>query len=200
MNKPYAEACDRNRDPILSVLRSLFAGVHAVLEIGSGTGQHAVYFAENLPHLQWHPSDRASELSAVRAWTEDAGLSNLHAPRELDVTVRPWSVPEVDAVFSANTAHIMHEPAVAAMIAGVGDLLPEGGLFALYGPFNYGGGYTSDSNARFDQWLKARDPGSAIRHFENLQVLASDAGMALHSDIEMPANNRVLCWRKSADG
>jgi len=195
--KPYAESCDQNRDPILDVLRPLLASCSTVLEIGSGTGQHAVYFSRHMPHLHWQPSDRGENLPGIHLWREEAGLANLEAPVELDVTRKPWPVIGADAVFSANTVHIMSWPQVEAMIEGIGQLLPDQGLFLLYGPFNYDGQYISDSNRRFDGWLKARDPLSGIRDFTALDVLATQAGMYLQDDIAMPANNRILCWCKS---
>ena len=195
--KPYAESCDQNRDPILEQLRPLLVAASTVLEIGSGTGQHAVYFSTHLPHLHWQPSDRGENLPGIRLWCAEAGLANLKAPLELDVTRQPWPAIEADAVFSANTAHIMAWPQVEAMMEGIGKLLPDGGVFLLYGPFNYNGRYTSDSNRRFDGWLKARDPLSGVRDFESLDELAGQAGMHLQDDIAMPANNRILCWRKS---
>ncbi|WP_293648849.1 DUF938 domain-containing protein [Thiolapillus sp.] len=195
--KPYAESCDQNRDPILEQLRPLLVAASTVLEIGSGTGQHAVYFSTHLPHLHWQPSDRGENLPGIRLWCAEAGLANLKAPLELDVTRQPWPAIETDAVFSANTAHIMAWPQVEAMMEGIGKLLPDGGVFLLYGPFNYNGRYTSDSNRRFDGWLKARDPLSGVRDFESLDELAGQVGMHLQDDIAMPANNRILCWRKS---
>lgn len=195
--KPFSEACERNRDPILAVLAPLLADRHSVLEIGSGTGQHAVHFAAHLAHVEWYPSDLPEHHAGIRAWLEQARLVNAHAPIALDVTQDDWPVPPVDAVFSANTAHIMHWPMVQAMFAGVGRLLPPGGVFALYGPFNYGDRYTSDSNARFDASLKARDPGMGIRNFEDLQLLAREAALQLEADFALPANNRLLCWRKA---
>ncbi len=194
--KPYSEACDQNREPILAVIAPLFADRAAVLEIGSGTGQHAVFFAARLPQLRWHASDLAEHHPGIRLWLEEAGLANLSGPIALDVLDADWQVPEVDAVFSANTAHIMSAGAVAAMFAGVGRTLPAGGLFVLYGPFNYDRSYTSESNARFDAWLKARDPASGIRDFEDLDALAAANGMRLLRDFGMPANNRTLCWRR----
>ena len=194
--KPYAESCDQNRDPILAVLSPLFAESSSVLEIGSGTGQHAVYFSLKMPHLNWYASDTAEHHEGIRMWLQESRLPNLSGPLLLDVRQECWPELEVDAVFSANTAHIMHPGEVEAMVIGVGRLLPAGGLFALYGPFNYGGSYTSESNARFDQWLKSRDPNSAIRDFEALNRLAEKAGMSLLEDFEMPVNNRLLAWRK----
>nr|WP_260292024.1 class I SAM-dependent methyltransferase [Sedimenticola hydrogenitrophicus] len=194
--KPYAESCDQNREPILSVIRPLFDDRQRVLEIGSGTGQHAVYFAAALPHLTWYTSDCAEYHAGIRLWLEEAALPNVRAPLPLDVARSEWPALDVDAVFSANTAHIMHWPEVEAMFAGVGRLLQTGGLFVLYGPFNYQGRFTSDSNARFDGWLKGRDPGMGVRDFEALERLAVAAGMALLNDYPMPANNRILCWRR----
>lgn len=194
--KPYAESCDQNREPILSVLREALANSSSVLEIGSGTGQHAVAFATAMPHLIWHTSDRAENHAGIRMWLEASGLANISSPLLLDVRQDDWPALAVDAVFTANTAHIMHWPAVEAMFAGIGRLLPAGGDFLIYGPFNYGNGYTSDSNASFDQWLKARDPLSGIRNFEDLDGLASRAGMVLRNDYAMPANNRILHWQR----
>ncbi|MCK9532337.1 MAG: class I SAM-dependent methyltransferase [Gammaproteobacteria bacterium] len=194
--KPYAESCDQNREPILAVLRGLFADRKAVLEIGSGTGQHAVYFGAQLPFLQWYTSDRSENHAGIRLWLAEAGLANVHPPLALDVTQTDWPAPAVDAVFSANTTHIMDWPAVESLFAGLGQLLPGGGLFALYGPFNYDGRYTSESNARFDAWLKQRDPRSGIRDVADLNALADAAGLALRDDFAMPQNNRLLCWER----
>lgn len=198
MTRPFSQACENNKAPILAVLRRHFGAVDGVFEIGSGTGQHAVFFAEQFPHLVWQPSDVAAHLEGIRQWTDGAGLPNLRAPIEVDVTVRPWPIERTAAVFSANTAHIMGWPVVERFIAGVGDVLDHGGVFCLYGPFNYGGRYTSESNARFDQWLAQRDPQSAIRDFEAVDALAGAAGMELVEDNPMPANNRLLVWKSAA--
>jgi cyclopropane fatty-acyl-phospholipid synthase-like methyltransferase len=195
--KPYAESCDENRGPILSVIQPLLQDCSSVLEIGSGTGQHAVYFAEKMPHLVWHTSDCTEYLAGIRLWLDEAALDNLRAPIALDVARSEWPDGSFDAVFSANTAHIMHGPDVEAMFSGVGSVLTSGGRFLLYGPFNYNQRYTSESNAGFDAWLKSRDPGSGLRDFEALDALARDAGMRLERDHEMPVNNRMLYWVKS---
>ncbi|HPQ96979.1 MAG: DUF938 domain-containing protein [Thiothrix sp.] len=195
--RPFAESCEQNRDPILAVLRRLFADRRQVLEIGSGTGQHAVYFARYLPWLFWQTSDQAEHHPGIRAWLTDAALPNTGLPLLLDVRQPDWPALAVDAVFSANTLHIMSWPAVEACFAGVGRLLPAGGQFAVYGPFNYGGEYTSAGNARFDQWLQQRDPASGVRNFEDLAQLAQAAGLHLREDVGMPANNRMLCWEKA---
>ncbi|MFZ1386021.1 MAG: DUF938 domain-containing protein [Thiolinea sp.] len=194
--KPYAASCDENRDPILAVLRPLLAEHKSVLEIGSGTGQHAVYFGEQLPHLTWQTSDQLEYHQGIKAWLQDTQLPNVLAPLVLDVRQTEWPQLKIDAIFSANTLHIMSWAAVQACFAGVSSLLAANGLFIVYGPFNYGGQFTSASNARFEQWLKQRDPESGIRNFEDLQVLAAKAGMELQADYEMPVNNRVLVWRK----
>ena len=196
MNKPYSAACDNNREPILNIIEPLFKECRDVLEIGSGNGQHAVYFAEKLPHLTWHCSDVEENHDDINLWLKDTALINVRLPLNLDVTQSVWPAVTVDAVFSANTAHIMSWQQVGDFFSGVGKLLPEGGLFTLYGPFNYGNQYTSESNARFDVWLKSRDPLSAIRNFEDIDRLANAACMVFKEDYEMPANNRILFWEK----
>lgn len=196
MTKPYSESCVQNRDAILAVIEPLLQAHKTVLEIGSGTGQHAVYFAQAMAHLAWHTSDQAIYHAGIQQWLDEAQLPNVHAPLILDVLQPSWPQPEVDAVFTANTFHIMSMEMVSACIAGVGKLLPPGGLFLVYGPFNYNGEYTSGSNAQFDQWLAAQNPDSAIRDFETVDQLAQQAGMVLQDDFAMPANNRILCWRK----
>ncbi len=192
--KPYSESCDQNRDPILAVIQPLFSACKELLEIGSGTGQHAVFFAQQMPHLIWHTSDRRENHSGISMWLNEADLANTGLPLALDVSHDHWPQQEFDAVFSANSAHIMHFQDVETMFAGVGRVLKQGGLFALYGPFNYNGEFTSESNARFDLWLKDRDPLSGVRDFEALNQLARQAGMQLLNDDEMPANNRILSW------
>ena len=194
--KPFSEACEQNKQPILTVLQQHFADRQTVLEIGSGTGQHAVFFAAQLPHLRWLTSEILDMHEGIRAWMAEAQLSNVEQPLELDVNQAEWPVKQVDAVFSANTVHIMAWPSVENMFAGIGRILQRHGVFCLYGPFNYQGTYTSDSNARFDQGLKQRDPRSGIRDVDDVQVLADAAQLELINDHEMPVNNRTLVWRK----
>jgi len=196
MVKPYAEACERNSGPILDVLSVDFADAREVLEIGSGTGQHAVYFAQHLPHLTWRTSDMPEYHQGINAWITDAALANIMPPVALDVRDTVWPVTAVDAVFSANTLHIMDGNAVQALFRGVGRVLNADGALAIYGPFNYGGRFTSDSNARFDASLRARGVGSALRDFETVNALACDIGLELVRDVAMPANNRTLVWRR----
>ncbi|MEW8656995.1 MAG: DUF938 domain-containing protein [Candidatus Thiodiazotropha endolucinida] len=191
--KPYSEACDENKAPILEVLLRLYRDVQTVLEIGSGTGQHAVHFATAMPHLTWQTSDMEENHPGIRAWLREAALPNVCNPIGLNVS-RAWPAGEYDAIFSANTTHIMSWPEVELMFQGVGQVLKRGGCFALYGPFNYQGGYTSESNQRFDQWLKSRDPLSGIRDFEMLDELAASNHLIFSEDVEMPVNNRILVW------
>jgi hypothetical protein len=198
--KPHAPSCDRNREPILAVLRKHFAGRGRVLEIASGTGQHAVHFAAAMPWLTWQTSDVADSLPGIRAWLDEASLPNTPPPLALDALQSPWPAIDADAVFTANSLHIMGVDAVEAFFRGVGRVLagvPDGTLVA-YGPFNYAGAYSSDSNRDFDVWLKARDPRSGIRDFEAIDALATDAGLRLVADVAMPANNRCLVWRRGA--
>jgi cyclopropane fatty-acyl-phospholipid synthase-like methyltransferase len=194
--KPYVEACERNRGPILEVLRVELAGRTRLLEIGSGTGHHAVHLAPELPGLLWQTSDLAENHADIEARLAEAGLANVLPPLILDVGKGDWPAERYDAVFSSNTAHWMSWSEVACLFSGVGEILEVGGVFCLYGPFNYRGDYTAASNASFDRWLKARDPSSGIRDFEAVDALAREAGMTLESDHEMPANNRMLVWSK----
>ena len=195
MDKPYAESCDQNKEPILSVIKPLLQDKKTVLEIGSGTGQHAVHFAAQMPHLTWQTSDQKDYLPGINMWLDDARLANVLAPFELDVKHPHWPNKQYDVIFSANTLHIMHWTAVQAFFSGVKDRLSSKGLLLIYGPFNYHYQYTSESNARFDEWLKARDPQSGIRDFEELNKLAVAHDMSLLHDYAMPANNRILCWQ-----
>ena len=191
-----SEACERNKGPILEVLSGALAASRAVLEIGSGTGQHAVHFARHLPHLRWQPTERAAELAPLAERIALEGPANLAAAIELDVRVHPWPVVSCDAVFSANTLHIMAWEAVEDFFRGVGRALGAPGVLCVYGPFRYRGGYTSDSNAEFDRFLRRRDPASGLRDFEALTSLAGAQGLELAAEHAMPANNQTLVWRR----
>jgi cyclopropane fatty-acyl-phospholipid synthase-like methyltransferase len=195
-DKPFAPACEENRDPILAVIGPLLRDCRSLLEVGSGTGQHAVYFAAHLPALRWQTSDRPEYLPGIRLWLAEAGRDNLPEPLELDVS-GAWPAGPFDAVFSANTAHIMGMPEVADMFRGVGRVLRPGGVFALYGPFSYGGRHTSESNREFDHWLRVHDPDSGVRDLDDLTPIAAEAGLRLEDDHPMPVNNRTLIWRRS---
>ena len=194
-DKPFSAACERNREPILAVLRSHFADRRRVLEVGSGTGQHAVHFAAALPQLVWQTSDRPEWLPGIRLWLAEAGLPNTPPPIELDVR-GPWPGERFDAVFSANTLHIMGWPEVEALFAGLPAVLADDARLTIYGPFNYGGCFTSASNAAFDAGLRADAPKRGIRDFEAVDALARGIGFELVEDLAMPANNRCLSWRR----
>ncbi len=194
-----SEACERNKGPILAVLGAELAASRSVLEIGSGTGQHAVHFALHLPHLSWQPTELGGELGPLDERIRLEGPPNLQPAIALDVRRHPWPVGRVDAVFSANTLHIMAWDAVEHFFRGVGAVLAAPGVLCVYGPFRYRGGYTSASNAQFDRYLRQRDPLSGIRDFEALERLASGAGLALAADHAMPAHNQTLVWRRGAE-
>ena len=195
--KPFWPACERNTGPILDVLRRVFADVNDVLEIGSGTGQHAVSFAAALPHLVWRTSDLLCSHADINAWIDEAQLENVERPLSLDVGCRQWPVASAGSVFSANTAHIMHWPEVVAMFEGVAGLLSESAPFVLYGPFRLDGSHTSPSNAAFERSLRAYDPGMGLRDLRDLVRVAAGGSLMLEEDIAMPSNNRTLVWRKA---
>ncbi|WP_299789364.1 DUF938 domain-containing protein [uncultured Shewanella sp.] len=191
---PFSQSCENNKDPILDIIKTTFAQSTQLLEIGSGSAQHAVYFAEHLPHLVWQTSDQPAYIEGIEMRLAQTSLANLRAPLALDVT-RPWPLPEqanIDAIFTANTLHIMSQQMVEALFDGIGKHLIPTGQVCIYGPFNYGGEYSSESNARFDIWLKERDPRSAIRNIEWIQTLAKMNGLKFCADHPMPANNRLL--------
>ena len=195
--KPFSEACVRNREPILAVLSEFFADRQHVLEIGSGTGQHAVHFAAALPALRWQCADRSDNLPGIRAWLDEAALPNTLAPLAFDVDDAPWPLSgRYDAVFSANTLHIMSWPQVERLFAGLPNLLADDACVIVYGPFHYNGAATSPSNAAFDASLRANGSPRGIRDFEAVSALATAAGLVLVEDRAMPANNRCLIWRR----
>tara|TARA_R110002110_G_scaffold213154_3_gene426311 strand:+ start:46636 stop:47223 length:588 start_codon:yes stop_codon:yes gene_type:complete len=194
--KPYSQACENNKQPILECLRDILVEPGLVLEIGSGTGQHAEYLATQLPHLQWQPTNHPSVADCEERLRE-AALANVLPPLALDVAASNWPLVAADAAFSANTAHIMGWPEVQAMFHGLAAILPEGAPFCLYGPFNYGGSFTSDSNRAFDQHLRSRAAHMGIRDIEDLLDLAALSGFTLAADNAMPANNRLLVWRRT---
>lgn len=192
-----SEACERNKGPILEVLRGAFQNVGSVLEIGSGTGQHAVHFAKNMPHITWQPSDLEYYLPGLKDRLEQQGSPNIKEPILLDVTAKTWDVGSFEGVFTANTFHIMSEALVELFFSGLDTTLFQGGKLCVYGPFNYGGEFTSESNERFNEFLRSRDPESGIRDFEWVNSLAEAQRLTLYKDHEMPANNRLLEWRKN---
>ena len=206
--KPHSAPAERNRDPILAVLRQYFGDRQNVLEIGSGTGQHAVHFAAALPWLQWQASDHADALAGIEAWRAEAALANLPPPIELQAVpgnglqpppplpVGADGAPGFDAVFSANTLHIMGWPQVRALFAALPAITRDDALLVVYGPFKVGGQYTSDSNRAFDDWLAANYPEGGQRDIEAVQALATEAGFREIAAFAMPANNQCRVWRR----
>jgi hypothetical protein len=198
--KPRSEACERNRDPILKVLMQWLLDPGTALEIGSGTGQHAVYFAKHMPHITWLTSDLDDHRAGIRAWVSDSQLPNLTLPMRLDVSDSHWPVEHTQYVFSANTTHIMNWTQVQAMFTGVAQTLGPKGVFCLYGPFNHNGEFTSDSNRAFDSLLRSQNAEMGVRDDAALVALARRVGLELAGDYWLPANNRTLVWTKPQVG
>jgi cyclopropane fatty-acyl-phospholipid synthase-like methyltransferase len=198
MTKPFSPACERNSAPILAVLRGVLRHRTRILEIGSGTGQHAVHFASHLPHLQWHTSDLAENHPGIHAWLEEAALDNVAPPVVLDMQAPDWPDIAFDAAFTANTAHIMAWPQVETMFAGIAARLPPDGLFCVYGPFNYEGRFTGQGNADFDAALWAAAPHRGLRDIEAVTSLAGEQGLVLQADNAMPSDNRLLVFARAA--
>jgi hypothetical protein len=196
---PFSEACERNKDVILELIAPYLKSASSVLEVGSGTAQHAVHFSRNCPALQWQTSDQAHYIEGIEAQLAVAEVSNVQRPLVLNVNQRPW-VEEgrrFDAVYTANTFHIMTENDVLQFFAGLESVMNEQCLLIIYGPFKYGGQFTSDSNASFDHSLRSRGCGSEIRDFELVEELAERIGLRLVKDFTMPANNQLLVWQRS---
>ncbi len=195
-----APATARNRDPILDVLRRVLPTEGLVLEIASGTGEHAAHFARHLPGIVWQPSDPDAESRAsIAAWRESEALPNLRAPRELDVRARTWPIAAADAIVCINMVHISPWTATLALLAGAARVLPSGAPLVLYGPYHVGGNPTAPSNAAFDESLRARNPEWGVRHLEDVERAANAAGFALAETIPMPANNFTLVFRRSGE-
>ena len=197
--KPHSESCAQNQIPILETLQEILINQQHVLEIASGTGQHAVYFGCALPHLTWQTSELAHNHAGILAWLNETKLPNVFPPVVIDVNDDQWPVEKVDAVFNANTVHIISWPEVERMFAGIARVLSAGGILCLYGPFNYGEKFTSESNASFDVWLKSRDKNSSVRNFEAINRLAETHGLFLLRDVSMPSNNRTLVWQRASN-
>lgn len=197
---PFSQACERNKDPILEVIHPYWEHHKSVLEIGTGTAQHALYFAQSCKTLNWQPSDQACYLPGIKAQLANQPVANILAPIELDVCALPWPTPapSYDMIYSANTLHIMPWTAVEAFFTGLGQVTHHGSILAVYGPFKFGGQFTSPSNQEFDHNLRARGEGSAIRDFEAVDDLAKAQGFKLLENHSMPANNQCLIWQREA--
>ena len=196
MSKPFSQACANNQTIILDVLIPIFEHKKYALEVGSGTGQHGVFFARNMPHLSWQLSDRAQNHAGINLWVDEFPSPNLLPPILLDVLQDPWPTSAYDAVYSSNTAHIMPWEALVAMFSGIGKSLLSGGIFCLYGPMKYVGVLEAQSNVAFDTMLRQQNPCQGIREFWDINRLATQAGLELMQDNAMPANNRLIVWQK----
>lgn len=194
--KPFSQACENNKQPILEVIKDYFS-TGVVLEIGSGTGQHALYFAEHLKPVYWQTSDRVERLTGINLWLNTYRWYNLGRPLAIDVNQKDWPLDEVDGVFSANTAHIMSWSTVENMFDHVGKILRPSHYFCLYGPVNINGEFTADSNREFDRQLKSDNPTMGIRDLEDLQTLGDKTGMSFAQLHPMPANNHLMVWQRN---
>jgi len=197
--KPFSPSCEENKDVILQVIKPLLKNSKSVLEIASGTGQHAVYFAKNMPHLVWHTSDLLKSHDGINHWIFEAQLPNIVCPIPLHISEDPLPDSCFDAIYSANSFHIMNKQNVSDFFTKVPTALHSEGLVIVYGPFNYQNTFTSESNARFNDWLESNNPQSGIKDFEWCNALANEAGLTLVDDIQMPQNNRILVWQKQSN-
>ena len=195
--KPYSESCERNQEPILKILQGVLAKQQYVLEIASGTGQHAIYFGRALPHLSWQTSELTEKHEGILAWLSEIKLPNVLPPVTLNVNDGKWPVGIVDTVFNANTVHIISWLEVERMFAGIARVLNANGILCLYGAFKYKGEFTSESNARFDAFLRSNNRNSGIRDFEDINRLAESHGLFLVKDVGMPSYNQTLVWQRA---
>ncbi|MCB9538188.1 MAG: DUF938 domain-containing protein [Myxococcales bacterium] len=196
--KQFAPAAERNRDPILEVLRAVLPPRGLVLEIGCGTGQHAAHFAAALPQLDWQPTDRAPLVDSVAAWAAEAGAVNVRPALALDAAAAVWPVDAADAVYCANVIHISPWATAQGLFAGAARRLPPHAPIVLYGPFRFAGRFLADSNAAFDASLRARDASWGVRDLDDVKALAAEHGFAFDRLVERPANNHVVVFRRDA--
>lgn len=198
MSKPFAPSADRNKEPILHELQHLLIGNTQVLEIGSGTGQHACHFAPALPHVVWQPTELESNIDGIRQWLREHQPSNVLGPVVLDVNVHPWPVAQADVCFTCNTLHIVSESSVSSIFKGARSVLRDAGRLLAYGPFLVDGEHVGSGNEEFDRWLRSENPDSGVRDLSALDVLAHTSGFGPHRRIEMPANNFLVIWQLTA--
>ena len=194
-----APSAERNKQPILEVLRRVLPSTGLVLEIGSGTGQHVTHFAKALPGLTFQPSEMdESRHPSIAAWIRHEKLANVRAPLAFDLTRRPWPVTAADAIVCINVIHISPWEATLGLMRGAGELLPPGGVLVTYGPYRRGGAHTAPSNEAFDASLRSRDPGWGVRDMEEVVAVAKEAGLELQETVPMPANNFTLVFTKTS--
>lgn len=195
--KKYAPSADRNRENIRQVLSNVLTKNGTILEIGSGTGQHAAFFAKSFPEYRWIPSDLQENLDSINAWAAESGLDNISPAIELNLENKIWPVEPVDSLICINIIHIVSWRLVENLFRGAGEILTPGGILFVYGPFEYSDRPLEPSNVEFNQWLKDRDPESGIRQFDDINALAAENSLSLVGDKAMPANNRSIWWRKN---
>jgi hypothetical protein len=194
---PFSAACERNKEPLQEILTPYFESIESVLEIGSGTAQHAIHFGKCFPNLTWQTSDQAQYLPGIRSQLDSSNTENVNAPLCIDVNQEDWAGgTQFSAVYTANTLHIMTQADVEAFYSGLSTVLKQDGYLMVYGPFKYANKFTSASNQSFDETLRSRDCGSAIRDFEFVDGLAQSVGLTLLEDVAMPANNQCLVWQR----
>lgn len=198
MSKPFSQACENNKGPILEKISDVFQPGDTVLEVGSGTAQHILHFAANMPEVTWQPTELGENMHTLLAGLKGEERANILLPPLVLEACEKWPDIEVEGIFGANCLHIMSQKSVECFFEGVGRHLKPGGNLCVYGPFRYRGEFTTDSNAEFDQWLKARNPVSGIRDFERVDELAGNIGLTLVADHSLPANNQLLHWRREA--
>jgi len=196
MVKVAVPAAERNKAPILSMLRRALPAAGTVLEVAGGSGQHAAFFAEHLPRITWQATEQPGALAGMQAWREECGAPNLPPPLALDINQSPWPVERADAVVCINAVHIIPWPAVQNLVQKGAKLLAPGAVFFLYGPFRYRNRALEPSNESFDMWLRQQDPRSGLRELESVDALMEENGLCLAADEAMPANNRSVWWRK----
>ena len=197
MDKPFSAASERNKDPILAVLKQHILPAHRrLLEIGAGTGQHAVYFAAHFAHLKWMVTDVPANHNGIAKWLREYNGDNIEGPIRFKVGTDEFPTQPMDIVYTANTFHIMSWKNVKTLMKMFGNRLRRGSLVFIYGPFNYNGKFTTESNEAFDKSLKENDPESGIRNFEDINRAMTKNGFELLKDHEMPANNRCLVYRR----
>lgn len=196
-DKPFAVSADQNKLPILDVLSGIVKDGDEVLELGSGTGQHACFFSQQLPNITWQPTELLPMIPVIRQWLEAEGSDNIKPPVVLDLNDVDWPVRSANMIYTANTLHIVSEPIVESLFTGVGRVLVEGGRFCAYGPFSFAGVHTSDSNDHFDQELRRSDPRSGVRDMAWLNELARDNGLIEAELVEMPSNNFMALWQRA---
>ena len=193
---PFSQACEKNKEPILKVLKEYVSDQESLLEIAGGTGQHGEFFAKSFPNIVWQTSDLPDAVTDLNLRISEANLQNFPRALTLDVNDPNWNVKKYELLFTANSLHIMSEESVENFFSRIPDALQQSALVFIYGPFKYDGKFTTESNAEFDEWLKEKDRRSGIRDFEVISELAISAGFSFVADVQMPSNNQLLVFSR----